>query len=243
MARLIVPDSFEGLPLVTAEEMKRIDRRAMEDFGISPLTLMENAGKGVAEGVLGWLEERGVNPKEADVVVCCGRGNNGGDGLVAARYLKTSVKGVWVFIAAAKEDRPYSMEVSENLGRARQAGVPVVVVEKDLEPLERALASATVVLDALLGTGSTGKPAGTVHKMIQAVTRSRKPVIAVDIPSGLQPDTGYHSGAFISASLTLTLGLPKKGLLATHAQRNVGKLKVVDIGLPQELLRRPGSRD
>ena len=101
--------------------------------------------------------------------------------------------------------------------------------------LAAALAGADLALDALLGTGSTGKPAGAIKDMIQALTRSKKPVFAVDIPSGVDPDTGYHSGAFVTAAVTLTLGFPKKGLLAAHAKRNVGELRVLDIGYPEEL--------
>lgn len=239
MAKLIIPETFEGLPVVSAAEMQAIDRRASDEFGLAASTLMENAGKEVADALRGWIEESGQEPASARVVVCCGRGNNGGDGLVAARYLRPGVADVRAFLAAAKDGRPYAAEVAENLERAKAAGVPVEVLDRDLGALETALAEATWVLDALLGTGSTGKPAGTVHKMIQAVTRAKKPVVALDIPSGLHPDTGYHSGAFITAQLTLTLALPKRGLLATHAQKNVGKLKVLDIGFPKELLVRP----
>jgi len=239
MGKLVIPDVYDGLPVVTAEAMQALDRRAAAEYGIAAMTLMENAGKAVADAVLEWVEESGQAPADARIVVCCGRGNNGGDGLVAARYLKAAAPATAAFLAAAKDGRPYAPEVAENLERARAAGVPVEIVDRDLAALETALAAATHVVDALLGTGSTGKPAGTVHKVIQAVTRSKKPVASVDIPSGIAPDTGYHSGAFITAQLTLALGLAKRGLLATHAQRNVGKLKVLDIGFPKELLRNP----
>lgn len=95
-------------------------------------------------------------------------------------------------------------------------------------------------MDALLGTGSSGKPAGAVHKMIQAITRSGKPVVAVDVPSGLDPSSGHHSGAVVAAAVTCALGLPKRGLLAAPAKRYVGELKVLDIGFPPELLRGAG---
>jgi len=239
MAKMVIPDVYEGLPVVTAAVAQGLDRRAGKEYGITVQALMENAGKEVADAVLEWVASSGQAAADARIVVCCGRGNNGGDGLAAARYLKAAAPATAAFVAAAKDDRPYAAEVAENLERAKAAGVPVAVVDRDLAELEAALAGATHVVDALLGTGSMGKPAGTVHKMIQAVTRSKKPVASVDIPSGLAPDTGYHSGAFITAQLTLTLGLAKKGLLATHAQRNVGKLKVLDIGFPKELLRNP----
>ena len=91
-------------------------------------------------------------------------------------------------------------------------------------------------MDALLGTGSSGKPAGAIHHMIAELNKAKKPVVAVDVPTGLHPDTGYHSGAYVTADLTLTLGLPKRGLLAAHAKPCVGTLKVLDIGYPAELV-------
>jgi NAD(P)H-hydrate epimerase len=92
-------------------------------------------------------------------------------------------------------------------------------------------------LDGLLGTGSSGKPAGTVHRVIQAMTKSKKPVLAIDLPSGIHPDTGYHSGVFVTAAVTLALGLAKRGLVAPHARKYVGELKVLDIGFPRECLK------
>jgi NAD(P)H-hydrate epimerase len=122
------------------------------------------------------------------------------------------------------------------LEKAKAAGVKAVSAGPEAG-LAQALACAHVVLDALLGTGSSGKPAGAIHHMIQEINRSKKPVLAVDIPSGVHPDTGYHSGVFITAAQTLTLGLPKRGLMAPHAKRNVGELKVLDIGYPPALLK------
>ena len=84
----------------------------------------------------------------------------------------------------------------------------------------------------------TGKPAGAIHHMIREMTASKKPVVAVDIPSGIHPDTGYHSGVFVVAELTLALGLPKRGLLTPHAKPAVGVLKVLDIGYPVALIKR-----
>lgn len=238
MAKLVVPQEFQGLPVVTAEQMRNIDARAASEFGVPASRLMENAGRAVAEAVLGFVRSKGKDPAAARVVVSCGRGNNGGDGLAASRHLQGRVAEVRAFLVAVKEGRAYAPEVADNLAAASAAGVPVETVDRDLAAFTSACAQADALVDALLGTGSTGKPAGTVHKMIQLMNRSKKPVVSVDIPSGLMPDTGYHSGAFITASLTLALGLPKRGLLATHAQRNVGELRVLDIGFPKELLAR-----
>jgi len=234
--KLAIPSSFADLPVVTAAQMQELDRKASAQ-GISTDTLMEHAGRGVARELLDFAERAlGRKPEGLKVVLCCGRGNNGGDGLVAARYLKEWEAAPTVFLVAAKENRSYPPPVQTNLGRAQERKVPVVMVQEDTGSLAESLSSADLAVDALLGTGSSGKPSGTPRKMIQQMMKSKAPIVAVDLPSGLHPDTGYHSGVFIQARLTLTLGLAKRGLLATHAQRYVGELKVLDIGFPKELL-------
>lgn len=235
MPKAPFPETYAGLPAVTAARMKRLDAIA-ESRGLKAMDLMENAGRGVAREAVAWLKARGLEAGKTRVVVCCGRGANGGDGLVAARYLAEEGATVEVFIAGPKKGEQYSPFIKTNVDRARSAGVSISVFETDA-PLNRSLEGADVVLDALLGTGSAGKPAGAVKDMIQAITRSRKPVLAVDIPSGLHPDTGHHSGVFVAAAATFTLALPKRGLLAPHAKKNVGELKVLDIGFPPDLLK------
>lgn len=243
MPKAPIPEVFEGLPVVTAEAMKELDRVATQEYGLPVVELMENAGRAVARETLSFLRRcLGREAAQARIVVCCGRGANGGDGLVAARHLREAGAQVAVFLCPPRKEGPagggeYPQAVRVNLDRARAAGVPVTRAGPD-SGLPQALAQADLVLDALLGTGSSGKPAGAAHHVIQEVTRSKKPVLAVDIPSGLHPDTGYHSGVFITAAATLSLGLPKRGLLAPHALKNVGELKVLDIGFPPELLRR-----
>ncbi len=235
-----IPDVWQGLTVVDAAAMRAVDAAATEKHGIKALDLMENAGRAVAAEATAFLRERGISLSSAKVVVCCGRGANGGDGLVAARYLKEGGASVSAFLCPPKKDGAdggrYPELVRVNLVKAVAGGIAT----KDAGPesgLAGALAECDLVLDALLGTGANGKPAGAIHHMIQEVTKSAKPVIAVDIPSGLHPDTGYHSGVFVTADMTLTLGLPKRGLLAPHAQKQVGVLKVLDIGYPSALIK------
>lgn len=220
-----IPEVYEGLPVVTAAQAQELDKKATDKFGVPAKDLMERAGKGVAE------EAAKMGSR---FVVACGRGSNGGDGLVAARYLKEAGKDVKAFICPAKKDHPYSKLVQDNLDAAKSAGVDVVEAGEQ-SGIADALKNCDLVIDALLGTGSAGKPAGAVHHMIQEITRSKKPVLAVDLPSGLHPDTGYHSGVYITATVTVTFGWAKRGLLAPHAQKYVGTLKVLDIGYPKEL--------
>ncbi|MEK7389429.1 MAG: NAD(P)H-hydrate epimerase [Elusimicrobiota bacterium] len=234
------PEYFAGLPVVDAATMRALDLEATRRYSIAALDLMENAGRAVAAQTEVFLGERGTPSASARVVVCCGRGANGGDGLVAARSLRASGASVSVFICPPKKDGAdggrYPELVRVNLAKAEEAGATVRTAGPESN-LGKALAECDVVLDALLGTGATGKPAGAIHHMIQEITKSKKPVIAVDIPSGLHPDSGYHSGVFVSADLTLTLGLPKRGLVVAHSQKSVGVLKVLDIGYPAALIK------
>ncbi|MBI4676538.1 MAG: NAD(P)H-hydrate epimerase [Elusimicrobia bacterium] len=237
MGQLETPKVYLGLPVVTAEAMRLMDRAAVERFGLAELELMENAGKAVAGAVLRYLKDPlGKTPGQATAVVCCGRGANGADGLVAARRLREAGVKVLVFICPPRKESSYPGPVTANLERLQALGVVAWRVET-ADALAAALREGDIVIDALLGTGASGKPAGTIRAMIQAMNRSKKPILAVDVPSGLQPDTGYHSGVFVTAAVTLTLGLAKRGLLASHAKKYVGRLEVLDIGYPPELVK------
>ena len=237
MSKIPQIKEFDGLPVVTSEKMKYLDKKASLEYGIPAHGLMENAGRAVAEETLKFaLEELGKRPAGLNVVVCCSKGNNGGDGLVAARYLQQAGCAVKVFILPPKETG-YTELVVRNLQAAKDAGVPVLMTEKDgLDAMAADFAAADVLMDALLGVSSIGKPLGPVHRVIQLMNKSGRPIVAVDLPSGLSPDTGHHSGVFIIAKLTLTLGFAKTGLMAAHAQPNTGKIKVLPIGYPQELV-------
>ena len=220
---------FQGLPLVTAGRMREIDREAVEGRGLKVIDLMENAGQAVAAEAAAYLQKPDLH-----VAVCCGRGANGGDGLVAARALKEKGIPVEVFICAPK-DGAYPEPVTVNLERAKRSGVTVTPAE-DAAALLRGLRRADLILDGLLGTGSSGTPSGTIGQVILAINRAQRPVIAIDIPSGLDPDTGTPSSVCVKAALTLTLGLPKVGLVAPQAKPCVGELKVLDIGFPKDIL-------
>mgnify|MGYP001617778411 CR=1 FL=1 len=231
-----IPAVWEGLPVVTAAAMRALDFDATARFGVPAAELMEKAGAAVAEEAAAFLKEAGKDVARAKVVVCCGRGANGGDGLVAARRLKAAGAEVWVFLCPPKKDAGYPELTAAMLNQARGAGVHVQETGPEAG-LSDALAACDLALDALLGTGSAGKPAGAIHHMIQELNKAGKPILAIDVPSGIHPDTGYHSGVFVNATRTLTLGLVKKGLLAAHARKHVGTLKVLDIGYPPELFK------
>lgn len=234
-----IPEMYQGLPVLSAAVMKELDRAATQKYGIAVLDLMENAGRAVAKEAQKYLEDTlGKKITQARVVVCCGRGANGGDGLVAARFLKAAGAAVSVFICPPRREGyaqgEYPQPVRANIERARAAGLEIVPAGEE-SGLRESLQACDAALDALLGTGASGKPAGAIHHMIQEMTKSKKPVLALDIPSGIDPNTGYHTGVYVTAAATYTLGFAKRGLLAAHAKKYVGELKVLDIGYPKEL--------
>jgi NAD(P)H-hydrate epimerase len=237
MSKIPQIKEYGGLPVVTAEKMKYLDTKASSEYGIPDHRLMENAGRAIAEETLRIAKNALGSPVDGlRVAVCSGRGNNGGDGLVAARYLKGAGAVVRVFILAPKA-AGYGELVVRNIQKAKDAGVNVSLVgAEDMERLAAEFGSSDILLDALLGISAVGKPTGPVRRVIQLMNKSGKPVIAVDIPSGLSPDTGHHSGVFVIAKHTLTLGFAKTGLMAIHARPNTGEIKVLDIGYPAALI-------
>jgi NAD(P)H-hydrate epimerase len=237
MSKIPQIKEYEGYPVVTAEKMKYLDTKATSEYGILQISLMENAGREVAKETLKvCIPEITKSPLDIKIVVCSGRGNNGGDGLVAARYLKESGAEVEVFMIPPK-DTGYGELVVQNLQKAKEKQIKITLINNEnLQEGQKSFQNASIIIDALLGVGAVGKPTGIIKKVIQLMNKSLKPVMAVDIPSGISPDTGHHSGVFITAKWTLTLGFPKTGLLASHALKNVGKLKIIDIGYPKQLI-------
>ncbi len=208
---------------VTREEVREIDRLAAEMYGVPVDTLMENAGRAVAEAVA----ER-TSPS-CPVVAVCGWGNNGGDGFVAARLL--AERGYEVEVLALGRKYDPSTPTGRNWARARES-LPFV------DSLKRR--PMAVLVDAIFGTGLArpveGRERGLIEEM-NALDRRWFPVVAVDIPSGLDANTGEPLGAAVEATVTVTMGLPKAGFRAPSARRYLGEVIVADIGFPPELLK------
>ncbi len=218
--------------------MKYLDKRASTHYKIPEDRLMESAGRAIAKETLRIvLEESGLKPGALRIVVCSGKGNNGGDGLVAARYFITAGAGVKVFIIEPGA-AGYGKLVARNIRRAEKAGVKISPIPGDNpEGLLPEFEKADILLDALLGISAAGSPAGSVGSVIRLMNKSAKTIIAVDIPSGLDPDTGRRPGVSIRARHTLTLGFAKTGLLAPSARKSTGKIRILDIGYPAGLAR------
>lgn len=230
---------YNGFPVVTSEKMKYIDRIASLDYSIPSEVLMENAGRSCALEVINYIGENfNKDLKDIKISVLCGRGNNGGDGLVCARYLIEKKFNVKIFMVSPS-DKGYGELVVKNLEKAKEKNIFIKLCDfENLEEAEKEIFFSDLIIDALLGVSAVGKPVGVVKRLIQIANKSGKDIIAIDIPSGINPDTGHHTGVFITAKMTLTLGLPKSGLMANHAQKNIGILKVLDIGYPKELIEK-----
>jgi len=219
------------LRLVSAQEMREIDRRTIEEYGIPGLLLMENAGRSVAWAVMEKLGR--VAGKR--VVILCGKGNNGGDGLVAARHLLQQGAVTKVFLACEPADfsgdARVNYEIYERLGQQLFS----LVNSNGLHLLKLALMQSDAVVDALYGTGFRGRMADRLGKIVETVNAAGKLVVAVDVPSGLEADTGRVNGPCIRADLTVTFGLPKLGLALEPGAVYAGELIVADISLPRAL--------
>lgn len=218
--------------LVTAGEMREIDRLAMEEYGIPGLLLMENAGRAVCQAVqdmLGRLKDRVV-------LVLAGRGNNGGDGFVAARHLLNA--GARVRLMLAAEPDKVTGDARVNLDIWRRLGQKIYYLHdrNGLQVLQLGLMQADAVVDALYGTGFRGAIRDRVAKAVETVNESTSPVVAVDIPSGVEADTGRVYGPAVRATRTVTFGLPKLGLVLEPGASYAGEVIVADISLPRVLL-------
>ncbi len=217
--------------LVTGREMAAVDRRAIAEAGIAAVELIERAGTEVVAAIAArWDGLAGLQ-----AVVVCGKGNNGGDGFAAARLLRAGGGAARVFLAADRA--AVQGAAAAHLRRCEQEGVAVAVLGDDLARLDAALQQADLVIDALLGTGLRGAPRPAMARVIKRVAECQRPVVAVDIPSGVEADTGQVHGAAVQAVLTVTFGLVKVGQLFYPGRSHCGALHLANIGFPESILR------
>lgn len=217
---------------LTAARMREVDRQTTDRYGIPSLSLMENAGIGVADAVSARHSDLG----RCRVLVLCGKGNNGGDGFVAARHL--AARGAQLSVHLFGEPSSLSGDAAANYERWKQVGATEIVrTAADLERLRPELGVCDVVIDALLGTGLAGPAKGLAAQAIEEVNRqaTKADVIAVDIPSGMASDSFESAGETIEADATVTFTAPKVGQLLPPNAERVGRLIVREIGSPREL--------
>ena len=216
--------------LLTREQVRNLDRLAIEQYGIPALVLMENAGRGVAE-VLFSLSDG------ANVLICTGKGNNGGDGLVAARHLANRGWAVKVLLFAAPEQLSSECAVHWNI--VQRMNIPAeVLVGADLtdERLKREIEQTEWIVDGLFGTGLAGTIRAPIDRVIALINNGGRKVLAVDIPSGLDADSGLPLGCAVRADHTATFVAGKTGFANPAAAGWLGTVHVIDIGAPAGLI-------
>lgn len=215
---------------LTRDQVRELDRRAMEEYGLPGVVLMENAGRGCVLSIL-------AHGCQGPVVICCGKGNNGGDGFVIARHLEA--RGIDVKVLLLADPAALRGDAAANYSIAVKSGIRIHVVNADVAAAEidALLQGADWIVDALLGTGAQGNPQPPISTVIERINASPARKLAVDLPSGLNCDTGEPAIPTIRADVTCTFVAPKRGFTHSAARPYLGIVEVVEIGVPGRLLR------
>ena len=220
------------MKIALAKQMHDIDDTAINDFGLPELSLMESAGHRVARAAENFLN--GVDKKS--ICILAGSGNNGGDALTAARYLSNVGAKVKIFLTGNKAHRTDSLNVQIRILRGMNLEIQQLETDRAWEKLQITLRFADAIIDGILGTGFSGELRPSALRLIRMVNSLSKPVISIDIPSGVEADTGFVGEDAVHADLTVALGLPKICHFVCPGANYVGKFLVDDIGIPQKLL-------
>lgn len=229
---MTMPDRTPQARLACAT-IRAIDARAIEVLGVPGLILMENAARGAAEVIQQEVATRLIDTSSAPIVVLCGPGNNGGDGFAIARHLAATDREVFIVLAcradAIRGDARVNFEI------ARRIGLPIIGAFETEGMLRTAamLAKASVIIDALLGTGSRGAPTSVIGELVRAANTARGPLkVAVDIPTGLDGDSGKPETPCFRADLTVTFVAEKTSFGESAARDVLGRVVVVGLGVP-----------
>ena len=226
-----MPIKMQKLTVVTSEQMREIDRLMTEEYGILLIQMMENAGRNLAETARCLLNYSVAGKK---IAIAVGKGNNGGGGMVAARHLSN-----WgARVTVLSEDSRFS-NIPELQWKILQK-LPVQFISGLAAVNQISSGKFDLFVDALIGYGLKGSPRGYIRKLINKMNDSKIPILSLDLPSGLDATTGEIASHCIRAVATMTLALPKTGLLKKNAQPVVGKLFLADIGVPPALYRKMG---
>jgi len=217
----------DRIPSLSVEQMREVDRLMVKEFQIKLIQMMENAGYALAA----LARERFLagDPRGSRVMILSGSGGNGGGGLAAGRRLLTWGAEVFIFLTRKPEDMAgipaHQLSILQNMQEAA-----IIPPGEDVD-----LPAAHLILDALIGYSLQGAPRGHAARLIRQVNEHNAPILSLDVPSGIQAGTGHIYTPSVAADATLTLALPKKGLLREGVRPHVGELYLADIGVPPEL--------
>jgi NAD(P)H-hydrate epimerase len=218
--------------ILSVKEMKDIESTAINSLGIPSICLMENAGRMVAERAKEYLNERCMK----NVLIISGKGNNGGDGYVAARYLHNNGYDVKVFLtsnsALITGDAKKNLDIIMNMG----IFVAEIIQKEQLKFLEKNLKECDLIIDAIYGIGLRGEISGNTKEIIDMLNQSNKHIISVDVPSGINADTGHMESCGVKACETVTMQYIKKGLVVYPGVEYCGEITVADIGIPKDII-------
>lgn len=217
------------IKVVTAAQMREMDRRTIEDIGVPGVVLMENAGRAVVREIRKTIPDL----NRLRVNIFAGKGNNGGDGFVVARHLLNMGAEPTVFLVAGKEEVRGDAKINMDAYIACGGRVKELTERRHIQNFKLKFFHTSVVVDALLGTGITSAPRGFYNEVLDIMNSQGKLKVAVDIPSGVSADSGVIPGNHFKADVTVTFGSPKVGLVTPPAREAVGRLVVADISIPR----------
>ena len=224
-------------PVLKANEMRDLDNITINKLGIEARVLMENAGRSVASVIMDMIDVEGKK-----IIVVAGKGNNGGDGFVAARYLADEGANVGIYLIGREDD--VKGPARKNLKTLKKMNIDFVEVlsEEELEFMAFDLTTADVIVDAIFGTGFKGRLQGIYMKIVEMINMSDAITVSVDIPSGVDSDTGEIGGAAVMADATVTMAFPKLGHVLYPGKNYTGRLIIANIGIPRYLTDEKANR-
>jgi len=223
-------EDIVNIPFITTDQMREVDRAMIEDYGISLVQMMENAGRNLAQLARGRFLQG--DPTGRRVLVLAGKGGNGGGGMVCARRLHDWGAEVQLWMTAPGKE--LAGVPLQQLGVLERMGIPTIAAGES-----STLPPADLLVDALIGYSLTGPPRGLAANLIDAANNHGAPILSLDVPSGVDSATGAATGSVIRATATMTLAMPKVGFEAESARRHIGELYLADISVPPELYAKP----
>ena len=225
-----------SLIAVTVDQMREVDRLMVEEYYITLPQMMEHAGRNLAEFSLDWLKNKQSEKNRFNIAIASGIGNNGGGGMVAARFLVNWRQNVTVILAGSPEKlKP----VPVNNWKALQA-MDVQIIDANTAESIQAYGNSDLIIDTIVGYNLMGELRGIPAEVVKNILHSGKDVISLDVPSGLDATSGDHHETCIRATATMTLALPKTGLMMEQAKNYTGDVYVADIGVPPLLYTQMG---
>lgn len=220
---------------LTRDQVREVDRRAIEDYGIPGVVLMENAGRnatGIIRAALAKLEPITTS----FIAIVCGSGNNGGDGFVIARHLANAGNRVEIFLATNPDRIGGDARINYDIIRNMELPIHPFFSRQEIEAGIQRIADSTLVVDAILGTGFRGEVREPLNEAIRRICRTDKWIYSIDVPSGLDCDSGVPSNATIRATTTITFVARKMGFRSETAKAFLGAVHVADIGAPPAII-------